>query len=230
MILLIGYSGCGFTFLDWSLQFISGRDVVADPLTSSDSAHHHKPTHYIGAWRRTRESITYWVPGHQQHLLGALPDLQQYQIVCLKNPDHEEKMFLLSRIQQHMPHVGWYSDYQTALAQDLDPRAVDIVFSRAIDRYAGYLDFSVVHHAHTISLTEMFLSLDRILPELVQSLGMGIHGEKWLHWREIYQRWQEKNSWNHSPEVSRIFQGTTEEIPVHHMADATRWLWRFWNQ
>jgi hypothetical protein len=224
MILLIGYGACGFTFLDWSLAYLSGSNCCNNPITNNDNAHGHTVDHFDTAWQNRSAARTYWVPPGQRELSEAIPLMQDYKIVALQNPTRDEQLFLLSRLEKQMPHLNWYKLYSQTIEEIGDQAAVDYVFQQIIFQYSNYLNFSLVDADYVISLREMFCHLDLTISIILRQLGLDLAADRFAPWLEVYRQWQTLNPWTHSVTIDRIINAGGKQVDSVNVRDAVRFL------
>jgi hypothetical protein len=224
MIILIGYGGCGFTFLDWTLAFLSNRDCVPNPVTTNNNAHLHAVDHFDTAWQERTAERTYWVPPGQAELSQAIKHLGTRRVIVLTRPNYQERLFLLSRLEQQMPHLNWYSMYSKSLAHVQDQSAVEAVFQQVIHRFVDYLDFDQVPAHYRISVEQIFLHLDKHIERLMHHVGLNLDQNKLDAWLGVYQQWQQGNPWVISPTVLRIVETSSEKVDSVNVRNAARFL------
>jgi hypothetical protein len=198
MILLIGQSGSGLTFLTWSLAYLGITPMTRPGLyrPRPDGSFHNfeKEKHYRGALPSIQEfnshDIVFWNPNHQKHL-DAKPHNIHAMMVTVKKT--ETKRWLFNRNWRCVPNWTVKKLHQD-LCKHHNKISVDKAFSFYWIRYIDYLDYNREYSGiKTLELDEIFHRLDYHIQELCDYFCLGFDQQKFDSWLEVYYEWKNIN-------------------------------------
>ena len=198
MILLIGQSGSGLTFLNWSLVYL-GFDRTLSPglfRPRPDGSFHDfkKEKHYRGALPQIEEfasqDIVFWNPNHQKHL-DAKPHNLPAMMATVKKT--ETKRWLFNRNWRCVPNWTVKKLHQD-LCNHHNKISVDRAFSLYWTKYIDYIDYHREYPGvKTLELDEVFHKLDYHIQELCDYFCLKFNQQRFDSWLEIYHEWKNIN-------------------------------------
>lgn len=198
MILLIGQSGTGLTFLTWSLAYLglrfAHRPDLVQPCEDGSFHNFKKEKHYRGALppvsEFTPEDIVFWNPDHQRHL-DLKPQGVPALMVTVTRP--ETKRWLFNRNWRCVPNWTVKKLYQDLCLQH-DKINVDRAFSRYWTRYTDYIDYDRHYpDIETIGVDEIFHTLHDHIQRFCLYFNLGFDHGRFDSWLQTYQAWQNIN-------------------------------------
>jgi hypothetical protein len=198
MILLIGQSGTGLTFLTWSLQYLrlrcSHRPDLYEPCADGSFHNFLKEKHYRGALPPANEfapeDVVFWNPNHQRYL-DQKPRGVSALMVSVTRP--ETKRWLFNRNWRCVPNWTVKKLHQD-LCQHHNKINVDRAFSRYWTKYTDYIDYDRYYtNIKTIDLDEIFRTLHNHIEQLCEYFNLGFDHERFHSWVKTYHQWRHIN-------------------------------------
>ena len=205
MIFTIGPGGCGFTFLNWSLTYLSGATeyktldrstitVDANPLQGL-TAHGFAKDHVRSPdeWHRlqavTPQSIVYFTPTHQRDLDQLLNYSCKKIIFQAGNFAKEyfaRTCFTNTKSKIYQQIEQWYDRYGVDTVRQILLDNVEILtnYYTVPDTFGDY---------QFLCYKDMFQNLDQHIEHIFDFLDLTIDQTRRHAWQLTYFQWKESN-------------------------------------
>jgi len=205
MILTIGPGGCGFTFLNWSITYLTGADeyktldnhvvpVDINPIEGS-IAHKFSKDHIqsFDDWHKlktaSQKSIVYLTPTHQQDI-DNLIDYDCKKIIFQYGNNRQEYFARLCLVVPPCELLDMFDNLYNAYG-------VENVRQTLLDNVDMFTDYYFIpenfKNYQFIYYKDLFQNLDTTIKSIFNFLDFEIDQQRYICWKPIYFQWKNAN-------------------------------------